>query len=85
MAHNLTNEKFADMHMVHGAAHGNAREALRFYQQRFPNQYLHSLFRGVSCVLEFEAVTSSNYCTKFCYVKFPTNNNKFFFKFPINI
>ena len=62
MVHNLTNEKFADMHMVYGAAYGNPREAVRLYQQRFPNRYLPSLFRGVSCALKLEAVTSSNYC-----------------------
>ena len=62
MAHNLTNEELADMHMVYGAAHGNAREAVRLYQQRFPNRYLPNLFRGVSWALKLEAITSSNYC-----------------------
>ena len=39
MAHNLGNEELADMQMVYEAAHGNAREAVRFYQERFPNKY----------------------------------------------
>ena len=62
MAHNLTKEELADMHMVYGAAHGNPKEAVRLYQQRFPNRYLSNLFRGVSCALNLEAVTSNNYC-----------------------
>ena len=34
-----TNADMADMHMAYGAANGNAREAARIYQQRFPNRY----------------------------------------------
>ena len=49
MAHNLRNEELADMHMVYGAAHGNAREAVRLYQERFPNRYLpgHEMFTAI--------------------------------------
>ena len=41
MAHNLTNEKFADMHMVYGAAHGNAREVVG---KILPTEVLESIF-----------------------------------------
>ena len=49
MAHNLTNEELADMHMVYGAADGNARAAVRLYQERFPNRYLpgHEMFTAI--------------------------------------
>ena len=49
MTHNLRNEELADMHMVYGAAHGNAREAVRLYQERFPNRYLpgHEMFTAI--------------------------------------
>ena len=46
---NLTNEELAYMHMANGAAHGNAREAVRLYQERFPNRYLrgHEMFTAI--------------------------------------
>ena len=40
MAHFLSNEEKADMHMAYGAADGNGREASRLYHERFPNRYL---------------------------------------------
>jgi len=49
MAHHLTNEELADMHMVYGAEDGNAREAVRLYQEKFPNRYLpgHEMFTAI--------------------------------------
>ena len=48
MAH-LSNEELADMHLAYGAANGNAREAARLYQERFPNRYLagHRMFMAI--------------------------------------
>ena len=53
MAHNLTNGELADMHMAYGAAHGNAREAVRLYQEMFPIRYLpgHEMFTAIHCRL----------------------------------
>ena len=46
LTHNLRNEEFTGMHKVYGAVHGNAREAVRLYQERCPNRYMpgHELF-----------------------------------------
>lgn len=35
-----TNEEYADIIMAYGAAHSNAREARRIYQERYPNRRL---------------------------------------------
>lgn len=40
MAHNLSNEELADMHLMYGEAGGNAAEAVRRYRERFPNRYV---------------------------------------------
>lgn len=49
MPPNISNEELADMHMVYGEARGNAREAVRLYQERFPNRYLpgHRMFTAI--------------------------------------
>lgn len=45
----FSNEEMADMHMVYGTANGNARRAVRIYQERFPNRHLpdHRMFTAL--------------------------------------
>jgi hypothetical protein len=45
----LTNAEMADMHLAYGAANGNARQAARTYQDRFPNRYIpgHRMFTNL--------------------------------------
>ncbi|GBP11268.1 hypothetical protein EVAR_92812_1 [Eumeta japonica] len=38
----FTNEEYADIMMAYGRADGNAREARRIYEERFPNRRLPS-------------------------------------------
>ena len=40
MAHNLSHEEPADVHLMYGAAGGNAAEAVRMYRDRFPNRFV---------------------------------------------
>ena len=49
MAAQLSNAELADMHLAYGAANGNARQAARLYQERFPNRYLpgHRMFTAI--------------------------------------
>ena len=49
MAAQLSNAELADMHLAYGAANGNARQAARLYQERFPNRYLpgHRMFTSI--------------------------------------
>jgi hypothetical protein len=49
MPPNVSNEELAEMHMVYGEAHGNAKKAVRLYQKRFPNRHLpdHRMFTAI--------------------------------------
>ena len=45
----LTNAEMADKHLTYGAANGNARQAARLFQERFPNRYIpgHRMFSNL--------------------------------------